>query len=259
MESHFGGTVKNKMNFKQATFGAELEIADIDTRLTLPAGNTWDRKDSTICNSSGAANDPLKILNKYGSEIQTRPCNSPEELVEEILWIYKVFHGEYSFNFTTNLHTHIRVPGLRENLKDMQRILKWVQQHGTQMFDLIDPIPKPRDADFDFVSEYKGALKRYRRRLVSHHHQLGPKAYEAALKAKTIEQFRLGHRVSSKGTILPPALTVRAAVNMLQLWETDTIEFRCFTMSDDKLKLYSACCWPYLMLKAVQHNPYPLQ
>jgi len=233
---------------REATVGAELEIGDVDTRLALPPGNVWDRKDSTICNSSGAANDPLKILNKYGSEIQTRPAHSPEELCDETMKIYGVF-PRYGFNYTTNLHVHIRIPGLREDLRALQRIVRYLKAHAREMFFLLDPLVLPIQ-DKKSKEQYQGELKRYRRRLVSHWHQVPTYVYEALLKARTAEEFRTAHRLTAKGTLLAPALTVRAGVNLLQLWETDTIEFRCFTMSDNPKRLRSAFTWPYLFCEA---------
>lgn len=234
------------ISLKCATFGAELEIADVDTRLTLPQGNVWDRKDSTICNSSGAANDPLKILNKYGSEVQTRPTENPDDLVREVLAIYTTL-SRYSFNFTTNLHVHIRVPGLRDDLVALQRVVRYLACYAESMFRLIDPLEAPTNCGN--IEEYEGAIRRYRRRLVSHWWQPPSYVYEALLSASTIQQFRDFHRLSRKGVLKPSVFTIRAGVNMLQLWETDTIEFRCFTMTDDSVKLYSAFYWPLLFME----------
>jgi hypothetical protein len=250
----------NALNSNQAdwTYGAELEIGDINTRLELPPGNLWDRRDSTICNSSGLGNDPRKQLVKYGSEINTKPCHSPEELVAEVLGIYKVF-PRYSFNYTTNLHVHIRIPGLRDDLKALQAIVRYLHQHATYMFELVDPIEKPLRSHYTAPEQYKAAMRRYRRRLVSHWNQVKPNVYPKLLLADTIDYFRTIHRLSPKGNLLPPALTVRAAVNLLQLWDTDTIEFRHFTMTDDPKRLLSAFTWPKLFIEAVIGNTPPGQ
>src|SRR5262245_44194370 len=107
-------------NLEEATLGAELECADIDTWLPIPAGNTYCRKDRTDRNSSGAPYDPLKLFSKYGSEMQARPCHSPEELLEATFYVYSRF-PRVSFNYTTNLHVNIRVPGLSKDLKALKK------------------------------------------------------------------------------------------------------------------------------------------
>ncbi|MEK6882107.1 MAG: hypothetical protein AABY22_20995, partial [Nanoarchaeota archaeon] len=226
-----------------------LEIPDIDTRISLPEGNTWCRKDATICNSSGAANDPLKVLNKYGSEIQTRPCRSPEELLDLTFQIYKLF-PKITFNYTSTLHTHIRVPGLREDIFSLRRLAVYAEKYVHQMFRLIDPIFEPLPKDYRSPMEYQGAMKRHQRRMVSHWYELNRHAYKAMKKAKTPEEFALAHRLSTTGQLLHPHQETRAGVNFHQLWQTDTIEFRCFTMSTDPQCLLSAFTWPILFVKA---------
>src|SRR6266446_6992215 len=208
------------LQVRKATFGAELEIGDIDTRVEIPEGNHWCRKDATICNGNGAANDPLKRLNLFGSEIQTRPGRSPEELLEITLEIYRLF-PKLEFNYTTNLHVHIRVPGLRDDLKALKKIARYQHKFGLRMFHLIDPLIDPMtlpvSRGVSSLEEDRGAVKRYRRRLVSHWHQVPEYQYSLMEAAQTVDEFFLAHRKPAGGLDLLPSRVTRAGVNLLQL------------------------------------------
>ena len=68
--------------------------------------------------------------------------------------------------------------------------------------------------------------------------------------AQTVDEFFLVHRKTAGGLDLLPSRVTRAGVNLLQLLDTDTIEFRCFTMSKDSRKLLSAFRWPLLYMNA---------
>jgi hypothetical protein len=232
------------------SLGAELEIADIDTRVSLPAGNKYCFKDGSICNSSGVANDPLKQYNIYGSEIQTKPCYSSEELVDEICKIYNCFE-KYSFNYTTNLHIHIHVPGLRNNLDDLKKILTYNRKNEKLLFSLIDPIPSYLDIVYaknahEYTnSEIQESLNfskwRQRRRKKSHQHIIPEKLYHNILNSSSIEEFFINFAPKDKNGSPAWGIATRAGINLLQMYrETETIEFRCFNMTDDRTELLSA-------------------
>ena len=61
-------------------YGTELELADVDTKITLPEGNEWNSQETDITNTNGIGNDPWKILNRYGGEINVKPTATIDSL-----------------------------------------------------------------------------------------------------------------------------------------------------------------------------------
>ena len=64
------------------TFGAELELPDIDTTTVIPEHiGKYDLEDFTIVNNNGLANDPKKRYILIGSEINMTPTNTIDQMV----------------------------------------------------------------------------------------------------------------------------------------------------------------------------------
>lgn len=232
------------INLDDSTLGCELEIGDVDTKIKIPKElGQWDYHDSSIMNSNGTANDPYRLLNRYGGEIQVKPTHSSVKLVNRVCDIYSLF-PKRDFNFTTNLHVHIRVPGLRDDVKSLQKIATYLREYGKLMFETIDPIPWPDKP------ESKGAMARYKRRKRSHHTLVSDRVYKLLMKAKTPKEFWAAHAPVDKYGVRQWHLVQRAGVNLAHLWKNDCIEFRCFTMTDKKRYLLNAFDWPRLFLRA---------
>lgn len=220
---------KEILDLDNLTFGCELEIADCDTRKKLPIGK-WNYKDGSIANSNGLANDPKKEFNIYGGEINTEPTKTIKSQIKQIKKIYKAL-GKYSFNHTTNLHIHIRVPGLANNLEAMKKLQTYIFKYGKRMLEKIEPIPI---ADKKLKGEeYDLAKRRERRRKKSHHWMISQSTYDRLMKSKTIKEFFENYYPKDKNGKINYAGATRAAINILQLKETETIEFRHFTCSDN--------------------------
>lgn len=212
------------------SYGCELEIADVDTRIILPAGK-WDYKDGSIANTDGFANDPKKELNIYGGEINTDPTFTIKAQLRQIRKIYQSL-GKYWFNHTTNLHIHIRIPGLSTNLKMLKKLQSYIYKYGKEMLDYIEPIP---EVDNNLIGEYYNlAKRRERRRKRSHHWMISEKTYKRIMNAKTIKEFFEAYYPTTSTGKINYAGATRSAINLVQLYqETDTVEFRHFTNSDN--------------------------
>lgn len=233
---------KNKYNKKgykaldidAMTYGCELEIADCDTSIRLPIGK-WDMKDGSVANSNGIANDPKKEFNIYGGEINTDPTKRIVDQLTQIRTIYKTLKN-YSFNHTTNLHIHIRVPGLKENLDMVKKLQSYIFEYSKDLLEYIEPIP---EADKSLRGkDYELAKRREKRRKRSHHWAISKVTYERLMESKTIEEFFDNFYPRSKNGKINYAGATRAAINVLQLKETDTIEFRHFTCTDNLEELF---------------------
>jgi len=241
------------------SLGCELEIGDIDVRTKLPEGSKFCTKDGSIMNSvNGTANDPKHEFNKFGGEIQTSIASTPSKLLDIVKGIYDTFgilednNRDKYFNFTTNLHVHIHIPGLKNNLPALKRIAKYTQFYGKELYNLIEPIPVPIKSDYSSEAEYKGAWERYKRRKRSHHYVVPKNVFTKMMLAKTPQEFYEAHAAKDKSGKLLWHLVVREAVNLKQVFsETETIEFRHFTMSRDLNKMYNALSYPSRFLSAV--------
>jgi len=229
---------------KESTVGCELEMGDVDTSIKIPEElGVWDEHDSSIMNSNGTANDPYGIFNRYGGEIQVKPSHNTVKLVKRVEAIYDLF-PKIDLNFTTNLHVHVRIPGLRSDLYALQKIARYLKKHGEELFKVVDPIPYPNKP------ESKGAMARYRRRKRSHHTMVSEKVFKLLMLAKTPEEFHLAHAPKDSKGKPQWHLVQRAGVNLAHLWKNDCIEFRHFTMTMDPHKLLCAFEWPKLFLRA---------
>ena len=233
------------------TIGVELELADCRRDTPLPGRSVWDRKDYTIVNSNGVANDPAGKLWQYGGEINTEPTSSISAQVAVIGDVFAALTPAPTVNYRANFHVHVRVPGLDTDVPAVHRVLRYCAAHGRRAFELVDPLPpKPTAADVGW-DVYAGAVARWRRRSVSHYALLSPRFLRAALAAQTPEAIRVAHAPISKGK--PQYhLAPRCGVNVRALWETpgQTVEFRHFCMSLDAAVLADALRWCVLFLQA---------
>lgn len=228
------------------TFGVEHELGDWDREIGVPYGFDVDRKDVTVMNSNGVAADPRGRLYRWGGEINTPPTDTPRGQVFALRKI-KEKHPHVVVNHRSNLHVHVRVPGLRNDLEALKKIAYYNANNLKQILDIIEPIPVPMHRDYKYPDEFEGARRRYRRRLRSHHTMLSASREKKQLMAASIADFFAAEVPLSEGKPMWH-LGIRAAVNLRQLQETDTIEFRHFpgTLDEDELLTCINWCRDYL-------------
>jgi len=242
------------------TYGAEHEWADHNITTELPKGYARDTHDITMVNSNGIANDPSGKLWKMGGEINTPPTDSIQGQID-CLQQLKELLPTATVNYRSNLHLHIRVPGLKDDLVLLKRFQAHIHRWMPEVLPVIEPIPFPneenakRDGDPRIREEYVGARRRYRRRKVSHQTLLTPKRLGHQLEADTVEEF-FAREVPWSGKLGKPQWQCqpRLCVNLRQMRETDTIEFRHFpgTMNADKLE--AAFTWVHMYAHAALRN-----
>ena len=241
---------------KKITFGAEYEYGDIDRKAKLPDGLSWNKKDYSIVSSTGIANDPKGLLYTKGGEINSRPTETIAEQVDFFDALMASGIGP-QLNYRTNLHLHVRVPGLSEDLKALKTLLRYVDENQNAIYEAIEPIPVPCLEQFETKEEYQGAMKRYRRRKVSHQYAVPRDRVERALNAGSVEEFLAAHAPQDKHGEPAWGLTTRAGINLLQLKETDTVEFRHFTSTLDFFEVTSCFVWVFEFMTRVWDNPPP--
>ena len=214
------------------TYGAEHELTDWDTQVLLPQG--FGRSpDYTIANSNGIAAQPNPSVYRYGGEINTPPSDSPEgqtTFLEQILET----HPNAGVNYRSNLHIHIRVPGLKESLTELKRLQKYIHAELPKYINQLEPIPK---------GITPAERKREKRRKVSHHTFLTTKRLQHQLTAETVQDFFEREVPRSKAGKIMWHAQPRLAVGLRQLLQTDTIEFRHFPGTIDARELEVAIQW----------------
>lgn len=241
------------------TYGAEYELSDWPRDRELPVGGwSLDERDVTMVNNNGIAVDPKGISYRFGGEFKAPPCGSPEQLAEQYGELLK-FYPEATVNYRSNLHVHIRVPGLRDDLAMLKRIAFFNWAHLKELLESrVEPIPRPTTKDYPNQEEYDGAMRRYRRRRVSHHTVIPLQRVSHQLEATTVDQFHefevpWSHKLKAPQWQCQP----RQAVNLRQLRETDTVEFRHFpgTLNPEELKVAADWCAAYLECAMVGGDP----
>ena len=125
------------------SYGVELEYGNSYRFCELPEGASWNDKDNTCVSSTGIANDPDGKLYKYGGEINTKPTYSIEEQIAHIKEINSRLSPSPLVNYRSNLHIHIRVPGLRDDLEACKKLLRYIDKYQQQAFDIVEIIPIP--------------------------------------------------------------------------------------------------------------------
>lgn len=239
------------------TYGAELELADIDRSKKLPEGFGWDVRDYSMVNSNGIAVDPKALLYGFGGEVNLPPADSIEQQVENFCKVFALF-PEAAVNYRSNLHIHISVPGLKDDLKALKRLQVYVHDQLKPFISKIEPIPVPVRSDYKSNAAFEGANWRYKRRKKSHQTFLTPKRIAHQLQAETVQEF-LEREVprASNGNVMWHA-QARCCVNIRQLRETNTIEFRHFPGTLSEQEFFGATQWCYQFMLAALITDEPI-
>lgn len=219
------------------TWGAEHEFANIRRNDPLPNGFGWDQRDCTIVNENGIANCPRGVYYPFGGEVNTPPTDTISAQVDH-LSLLKERYPEACVNYRSNTHCHVRVPGLRENLTALKRFARYNDAWLAKVLPLVEPIPCPTEEEYPRPEDYRGALRRYKRRKKSHQTILTSARVARQQAAQTVEGFfELEVPFTADGVPMWHAAP-RAAVNLRQLRETDTVEFRHFpgTLNENELR-----------------------
>lgn len=225
------------------TVGCEHELADIPLDTGLPSGFGRDVKDYTIVNSNGIANDPSGKLYRFGGEINTPPTTDSDGQIEILEQLKKLLPSA-KVNYRSNLHVHVRWPGLKSDLRMLKRVQYFIHTTMSIVLPLIEPIPRPDLLELLSQEEYEGAIRRYKRRKVSHQTLLTAKRLEKQLSAKTIDEFfRFEVPVGSNTDRPQWHMQPRLCVNLRQLMQTDTVEFRHFPGTLDAEQLRNCIDW----------------
>jgi len=219
------------------TYGLELEWADVDRTAVLPYGK-WSQEDYTIVNSDGHANCPQGKRWLFGGEINTDPTDTIVGQLKQVDAFRELLNP--TINYRCNLHVHIGVDPL--TLDVAKTLLRFIVRWQELLYPIIEPIPVPNRNDYDDEA-FKGAMKRYRRRNVSHQHKLPDSRIAEALEATTLQKFYEAHApVNKTGQRMWP-IAPRPGMNTRALKEHGTVEFRHFPGTANTLEIATALRW----------------
>ncbi len=166
-------------------------------------------------------------------------------------------YPEARVNYRSNLHIHVRVPGLCEDLDALKCLVRFNQRWLPELLPLVEPIPRPWG---NSTAEQKGAQQRYRRRVVSHHTiTTGPRVEAQLLATSPADLLAAAVPWSAKIGRPQWQLAAREAVNIRQLRETDTIEFRHFPGTLDARELLTCVEWCRDYLRAAFDDRDPIE
>lgn len=229
------------------TYGCELECSDWDTAQGLPEG--FQRSpDYTIVNSNGIAAQPNPKVYPIGGEINTPPTNGINEQIQVIDRLFKsVKVGPV--NHRTNLHLHVGIRGLQDDLNALKKLQRYIHMELPKVIDTIEPIPKGVTA---------AEKKRARRRKVSHHTFLSTTRLAKQLSARSCKEFFEIEVPRSKAGQVMWHAQPRVCVNLRQLMQTGTIEFRHFPGTNDTQLIYNCFLWCKEFLKTA-FNDLPIE
>lgn len=219
--------------------GCEHECADWNAKFKL-----WDgfkrSPDYTIVNSNGIAAQPNPKLYQSGGEINTPPSAGIYGQIKFLEMILDL-RPAVSVNHRSNLHCHIRVPGLKDNLKLLKQVQLYIHEQMPKYLNLIEPIP---------VGQTLAEKKREKRRRVSHHTLLTKQRLEHQLAAKTVKEF-FEREVPATRTGKPMwHAQPRLAVGLRQILQTDTVEFRHWPGTLQTTELSACFNWCCAFMKA---------
>ena len=223
---------------RRLTYGLELEWADVDRWAELPIG-TWATTDNTIVNSDGHANSPDGSTWRWGGEINTVPTDTTDGQVVQARVLAEILRP--TINYRCNLHVHVGVDPI--DVDFARHLLRFVDRWQDDVFALVDPIPKPTRDDYPDPEHYKGAMTRYRRRLVSHQYRLPAARVDEALAATTLDEFFDAHAPPNRSGGRSWHLAPRPGINLRSLRKHGTIEFRHWPGSADPDEIADALLW----------------
>ena len=243
------------------TYGCEFELSDWNRNKALPKGMVIDPQDFTMVNSNGIAVDPTGKTYGFGGEICSAPTETISRQLTQLEAIVRLHKSKLAINYRSNLHIHVRVPGIRTELAKLKQLLAFNLHWLPKVLNYIEPIPIPTAQQYPDSASLAGARRRYRRRLQSHHRIPSSKFVNRQLAARTPKEFFLAGVPHNKQGAAMWGASPRNAVNLNQLLQTDTIEFRHFpgTLSSKELKYCIIWCREWLRSALAISKKTPLE
>jgi hypothetical protein len=237
------------------TIGLELEWADVDRHAEIPSNlGSWNTEDYSIVNSDGHANCPTGRTWRWGGEINTTPtatCDEQRDIVDELRVLLKP-----TINYKCNLHVHVKPDvDLLQDLELLKSVALSLRRCEEFVYSVVEPIRRPLRSEFTTDDEFRGANKRYRRNLISHHHSLSEERWLELMSASTVQEVKDAHASPTRTGSRAWHIASRPGMNLRSLWKHGTIEFRHFPGTCDGDEAGSAALWCRLLVESAVVSP----
>jgi len=209
------------------TWGYEIEWGDIDRRIQIPEElGAWEYAETDIVNIHEpfkfVACDPLGEEPYMGGEINTKPTRTWQEQVDRIMELHQMFldkGNNPSAACVNHGHLHVFVPGLKEDLDSLKKLVAYVKQNQN---DVIEHCYQFYDAPQ--MKSCKGA-KMYLK--FDGGRAMPDYMCDNIINLATdFDHFIKLHAAGKDGVSM--GRPFRYAINTYCMKHTGTIEFRCF-------------------------------
>ncbi len=246
---------KTKTDVKQTTnnftFGMELELGDIDKRTHIPLTlGAWEGKyidgyhigrEEDILNilgsSAGVAVDPNAKMTVMGGEINVAPTLTAKGQFNRVMEIFNHFPHP-TITHLQNFHCHVHVPKANEDLALLQKIAVYIE-YNQEAFVQATVLDSFDISSFQNFSSFNVFTKD----VITHSRFIPLETFSGIRNADTIENAleELDHSCfgwDGAGEFYD-LKTSRAAINLKNLMNNKTIEFRSFRASMNPIHIYS--------------------
>jgi hypothetical protein len=228
------------MNYpkEKFTYGMEIEWGDVPRSFSIPEHlGTWEYSERDIINLrdpyKNVCADPLGEDPPFGGEINTKPTRTWAGQVERYFELQKLFTDAGhppTVGVTAHTHIHCRIPGLRDDIDALKRLTKYIKDNQTTTVD--------RVYGFYDHNQMKGA-KGAKMYLKFDGGRTMPDYMSDNIinLATDFNSFIKMHAAGKDGVSM--GRPFRYAINMYALKHIDTVEFRLFRGTLDKVELES--------------------
>ncbi len=240
------------------TYGAEIELGNFSTKSILPNGATHNNKDYTCMNSNGIGNDPSGKLYTFGGEINTAPHSSIDNLVNHIGDILTSLQPTCKALHRHALHIHIKVPDLINDVETLKHLTTMFQENAGAILHHCTDFDKQMNWSKTFGTPL---MQRWVKQLKSNRTAtLSSNSMGDIARSKTPDEYFAGHAPQTKDGKPLYHLCKRSFINMLQLLQSGTIEFRLFagTTNIEEIRSAIETCNQLLLCGLNADNTIPL-
>lgn len=246
----------------ETTFGMEIDLNTADRNISLPNGYTYCPDETNAHTTCGISVDPKLEFNMFGGEVQMKPTNTEQELYDNVFKIAALVCPDGVITSPAGLHLHVRIPALLERPDVLRHLLVWGQKWDKQIFSYV--FPKRTELDpgkftkkgFVYhkwldMSKYWGKVLPYRPCDVRRANAC--KSNQVTDIVHALHNFTLDMKAHS-WTDPHQHTTFRPTVNYGHININETIEFRSFVATLDRIKLKNIVEFPLKYLRVALTN-----
>ena len=239
------------------SFGAELELSDVDRSVDIPKElGSWEGpkiagyylgSELDIVNTKGewrgVATDPLCIKCPVGGEIHVNPSYTIDSQMIRIMKIFELFN-QIGVACPNHGHIHVCIPGIKQDFDTLKRFCVYCLTHERDVFRVCCGYDEAEREQI-LSSSLPPAVKSY---LLYGDAKINAdsvlKAVENATSVTEILEALKNSEVVNYDWHTRDETSVpgshRTCINLYNLVKGDTVEFRVFRASINPVEIYSS-------------------